>query len=121
MLNRYLAAAALVYGKPWVVGGMGVGDVGEPITKCQLNRKRCNSTIFFKETTTSEILNPETSAWEYGPDMPMAFSRGGCLVALNDEESKHLLVLYGTAQAFTYDWEGAANWEPTTNNRRNGQ
>ena len=61
---------------------------------------------------TSEILSPETGKWETGPTLPI-YSKTGCAVTLNNQETKHLLVPGGTAngQTWTYDWLGSKAWE----------
>ena len=37
------------------------------------------------------------------------------MVALNMDETKHLLVSENILESYTYDWEGTQQWEPTGN------
>ena len=63
----------------------------------------------------SELYNDNTGKWEAGPELPSNAHNRGCLVALNQDESKHLLVPEDILDSYTYDWEGTQQWEAAGN------
>ena len=59
--------------------------------------------------STTEILDPTTNNWTPGPPLPTGYY-SGCVVSLNEGESKHLMAGGSDAAAtlprtYTYDWD----------------
>ena len=52
--------------------------------------------------------------WETGPPLPQSLDKG-CVVALNDNGTKHILIGAFTANVWTYDWDediSTRAWHP---------
>ena len=70
----------------------------------------------FPDIVSSEYLSSLLGQWVSGPDLPDDLS-GFCVVALNDAETRHLLVggRKGDHQrlpnSWVYDWEGGQTWQ----------